>query len=209
MVSEVPPTLIVFVMSNQSVCFSCWFLWCKRQPNAPSVVILCDSLTNTANVGRTCLTRNVGQCPTWWLPCRTYVAPSVPRRIVWLMLTTWLPCSNAAKSWKLFKFAGVPQTGKPISAAGGLKFTILWGHLEDILLLNKFFSDCRCVPFSCEDVAQQSCAMVPRWRFLATFLRPMFSASRMQHVSDLHLKFTLRPHHVWKYGRYPICDGWD
>jgi len=51
--------------------------------------------------------------------------------------------------------------------------------------------------------------MVPRWRFLATFLRPVFSASCKQHVSDLHLKFALRPHHVWKYGRHPICDGWD
>ena len=36
---------------------------------------------------------------------------------------------------------------------------------------------------------------------------PVFSASRVHHVSDLHLKFTLRPHHVWKYGRHPICDG--
>jgi len=26
----------------------------------------------------------------------------------------------------------------------------------------------------------------------------------VQQVSDLHLKFTLRPHHVWKYGRHPI-----
>jgi len=33
---------------------------------------------------------------------------------------------------------------------------------------------------------------VPRWRFLATFLRPVFSASRVQQVSDLHLKFALR-----------------
>ena len=33
------------------------------------------------------------------------------------------------------------------------------------------------------------------------FLRPLFSASRVQHVSDLHLKFALRPHHVWKYGK--------
>jgi len=24
----------------------------------------------------------------------------------------------------------------------------------------------------------------------------------MQHISDLHSKFALRPHHVWKYGRY-------
>jgi len=27
---------------------------------------------------------------------------------------------------------------------------------------------------SCEDIARQSCAMVPRWRFLASFLHPVF-----------------------------------
>jgi len=37
---------------------------------------------------------------------------------------------------------------------------------------------------SCEDIARQSCAMVPRRRFLATFLRPVFSASRIQQVSQ-------------------------
>ena len=26
----------------------------------------------------------------------------------------------------------------------------------------------------------------------------------MQHVSDLHRKFALRPHHVWKYSRHVI-----
>jgi len=51
-----------------------------------------------------------------------------------------------AKMRKPLKFAGVPQTGKQISAASGPKFTILWAHVEDILLLNKFFSDCRYVP---------------------------------------------------------------
>jgi len=51
----------------------------------------------------------------------------------------YMPCSNAAKTRKPLKFAGVPQTPEPISAAGGPKFTILWGHLEEILLLNKFF----------------------------------------------------------------------
>jgi len=50
-----------------------------------------------------------------------------------------MPCSNAAKTRNQLKFAGVPQTGKPISAASWPKFTILWGHVEDILLLNKFF----------------------------------------------------------------------
>jgi len=77
------------------------------------------------------------------------------------MPTTCLPCSNAAKTRKPLKFAGVPQTGKPISAASGPKFAILWGHVEDILLLNKFFpivDTC----FSCEDIARESCAMVRR-----------------------------------------------
>ena len=37
------------------------------------------------------------------------------------------------------KFAGVPQSGKPISAASGPKFTILSGHVEEVLLFNKFF----------------------------------------------------------------------
>ena len=50
------------------------------------------------------------------------------------------PCSNAAKTPNPLKFAGVPQTNETISAASGPKFTILWGHVEEILLLNKFFS---------------------------------------------------------------------
>ena len=58
----------------------------------------------------------------------------------------WMPCSNAAKTRNQLKFAGVPQTGQPISAASRPKFTILWGHVADILLLNKFFSNCRYVP---------------------------------------------------------------
>jgi len=36
----------------------------------------------------------------------------------------------------------VPQTNETISAASGPKFTILWGHVGEILLFNKFFSDC-------------------------------------------------------------------
>jgi len=40
-------------------------------------------------------------------------------------------------------------------------------------------------------------------------LHPVFPASRVQHISDLHSKFGLRPHHVWKYGRHPICSRWD
>ena len=104
-------------------------------------------------------------------------APSVQRREIWLTLTIWLPCSNAAKTQNRLKFARVPQTNETISAASGPKFTILWGHLGEILLLNSFFpivDTC----LSCEDIAGQSCAMVSRRRFLATFLGPAFAASR-------------------------------
>ena len=60
----------------------------------------------------------------------------------------YMPCSNAAKTRNQSKFGGVPQTPETISAASssGPKFTILWGHVEEILLLNKFFSDCRYMP---------------------------------------------------------------
>jgi len=75
------------------------------------------------------------------------VAPSVQRRKVWLTPTTGVPRSNAAKTRNPLKFAGVPKTNEMISAASGPKFTILWGHVEEILLLNKFFSDCRYVPY--------------------------------------------------------------
>jgi len=100
-----------------------------------------------------------------------------------------------------WNYLGCPKLTKRSQPLVG-KFTILWGHVEEILLLNKCFpivDTC----LSCEDVARQSCAMV------RDFLHPVFSAICVQHVSDLHPKFALRPHHEWKYGRHPICDGWD
>jgi len=45
--------------------------------------------------------------------------PSVQRRKVWLTPNTGVPCSNAAKTRNPLKFAGVPQTTGPISAASG------------------------------------------------------------------------------------------
>ena len=134
------------------------------------------------------------------------MAPSVQRRKVWLMPNTGVPCSNAAKTRKLFKFAGVPQTNETISAATGQKFTILWGHVVEILLLNRLFSDCRHVPHLRRYSPTKLCDGAQMANF-CRFWGPVFSASRVQHVSDLHPKFALRPHHVRKYGRHPICDG--
>jgi len=50
----------------------------------------------------------------------------------------WSAMHNAAKTQNPLKLAGVPQTTGPISAVSGPKFAILSGHLEEILLLNKF-----------------------------------------------------------------------
>jgi len=41
--------------------------------------------------------------------------------------------------------------------------------------------------------------MVPTWPIFGDFLGPAY----------LHSKFALGPHHVSKYGRHPIWDGWD
>ena len=56
-----------------------------------------------------------------------------------ILVGTRVPYSNAAKTRNPLKLPGVPQTNETISAASGPKFTILWRHVEEILLLNKFF----------------------------------------------------------------------
>jgi len=47
---------------------------------------------------------------------------------------------------------------------------------------------------------------VVRWCQNGDLLRPVFAASRVPHILDMHSKFALRPHHVWKYARHPISD---
>jgi len=131
---------------------------------------------------------------------------SVQRRKVWLTPTTRVPCSEAAKTRNPLKFASVPQTRQQILAVRGPKFTILWRHVKEILLFNKFFSSCRYVPYLRRYSPTKLCdgaQMANFWRFLG----PVFPASHVQHTSDMHSKFALRPHHVRKYGRHPICDG--
>ena len=54
----------------------------------------------------------------WW--CLT-----VQCHKVWLTPTTRVPCSNAAKTRNLLKFAAVPQTCQQMWGASGPKFTIL------------------------------------------------------------------------------------
>jgi len=99
----------------------------------------------------------------------------------------------------------VPQTRQQISAISRPTFTILSGHVEEVLLFNKFLSDCRYMPLVRKIYADK----VVRWCLNGDFLRPVFPASRVQHISDLHSKFAQGPHYVWKYGRHPTCGHWD
>jgi len=117
--------------------------------------------------------------------------------------TIRVPCSNATKTRNPLKFTGVPQTRQQILAASGPKF--ISGYVEEVLLFNRFFpivDTC----LSCEDIVRQSCTMVPRWRIFGDFLGPAFPASHVRHISKMHSKFALRPHHVWKYARRPVSD---
>ena len=117
-----------------------------------------------------------------------------------------VPCSNAAKTRNPFKFAGCAKLANRSQLLVGRSSPYCGNMWRTYCCLTSYFQIVdTCL--SCEDKARQNCAMVPRWQFLATFLRPVFSAIRVQQVSDLHLKFTLRPHHVWKYGRHPICGS--
>ena len=114
---------------------------------------------------------------------------------VWLTPTTRVLCTNAAKTQNPLKLPGVPQTNERISAASGPKFTILWGHVGEILLLNKFFSDCRYMP-SLQRYSPTKLCDGAQMAIFGDFLRPAFAASRVQHISELHSKFALGPRHV-------------
>jgi len=85
-----------------------------------------------------------------------------------------MPCSNAAKTQNPLKFVGVPHTPEPISAVGGPKFTILSGHVQEVLLLNKFFFRLSIRAL----VAKIWPDKVVRWCRDGDFLRPVFAVSR-------------------------------
>ena len=89
----------------------------------------------------------------------------------------WLPLFNAAKfgwcpllEWKPLKLEGVPQTRQQISAVSSPKFTILWGHVKEVSMFNKFFW------LSIHALAAKiQPNKVVRWCQNGDFLRPVFS----------------------------------
>ena len=108
-------------------------------------------LHQTRNVGLFCHQQNIVSTRMWANAQRDgrpakYRWRPLFNAAVWLTPTTRVPCSNAAKTRNPLKFAGEPHTRQQISAVNRPKFAILSGHMEEVLLLNKFFSDCRYMP---------------------------------------------------------------
>jgi len=74
--------------------------------------------------------------------------------------------------------------------------------VEEALLFNKFFFQLSMHAL----VAKIEPDKVVQWCAEGDFLRPVFSASCVHHISDMHSKFALRPRHMWKYDRHPISN---
>jgi len=122
-----------------------------------------------------------GWCPL--LECR---AVTLPRR---------------ESCWNL---QGCPKLANRSQPLGGRSSP----HYEDVgevSLFNKFFFRLSIHAAAAKIQPDK----VVQWCQNDDFFRPVFSASRVQHISDMHSKFALRPHHVWKYGRHPISNCWD
>jgi len=87
---------------------------------------------------------------------------------------------------------GAPTANyRTISAASGPKFTILWAHVEDILLLKSIFPIVD-MCLSCEDIARQGCVMVPRWRLFGDFWVLHFQRAARSTFQTCNSKFALR-----------------
>jgi len=133
--------------------------------------------------------------------------------------------------WLLFKCCNL------LWSPCGIGQTIIFSSCGFFLLLSFFFSSLRrphigCLPYfdtwcglsanlecrsetSCKRLAGNTgCKKVAKNRHLSTIVQLCpATSSQLRHVStigkNLHPKFALRPHHVWKYGRHPISNRWD
>jgi len=107
------------------------------------------------------------------------------RRKVWLSPTTRccaVTLPRRETSWNLQGCPKLVNRSQPLVGRSSPYCEDMWRRYCCLTSLFPIVDTC----LSCKDIARQSCAMVPRWRFLATFLHPVFSASRVQHVSVLH-----------------------
>jgi len=129
--------------------------------------------SNSPNMNQTTevtilVTRNVGQCQRDGRPAEYRWRPLFnTAKFGWhpILECRAVTLTRCETRWNLLGCLKQPNRSQPLV---GRKFTILWGHVGEILLSNKFFpivDTC----LSCEAIAWQSCAMVPRWRIFGDF----------------------------------------
>ena len=120
----------------------------------------------------------------WWRWALVSPDGVAPSRMVSVSASVHLPLHH--KVQKIF--SGTGWSGKKC------RKTVV--DVEEILLFSKFFSQLSIHALAVKIQPNKAVRWCADGEFLAMILGPAFSASRVQHVSDLHLKFALWPHHV-------------
>jgi len=108
--------------------------------------------------GTLCSTPQFGWRPL--LECR---AVTLPRREI---------------RWNLQGCPKLANRSQPLVGRSSPYYDDMWRRYRCLTSFFPLVDTC----LSCEDTARQSCAMVPKWRFL----RSVFAASRVLHISDMH-----------------------
>ena len=128
---------------------------------------------------------NVGQCPTWWSPCRTQVAPSVQRRKVWLTLTI-LDCravtlSRCETRWNVLGCLKLPDRSQPLVGRSSPYCGDIWMRYCCLISFFPIVDTC----LSCEDnyiptKLYDGVQMAIFWRFFCVLHFQRATCSRFQ-----------------------------
>jgi len=124
---------------------------------------------------------------------------------VWLCSKMPLTLPRRETRWNLQGCSKLTKRSQPLMGRRSPYCKEVWRRYCCLTAFFPIVDTC----LSCEDIARQLVRWCADGDFFASFLRPVFPASRVRHISDMHSKFALGPHHVWNYGRHPICGRWD
>jgi len=100
---------------------------------------------------------------------------------VWLMPTTIVPCSNADKTRNPLNLQGCPKLANGSQLLVGRSspyYQNMWRRYRCLTSFFPIVDTC----LSCEDTAQQSCAMVPKWRFFVSCVCSEPRAAHFRHA---------------------------
>jgi len=121
-----------------------------------------------------------------WRPLQEYSAVTLPRR---------------ETRWNLQGCPKFTNTSQPLVGRSSPYYDNMWKRYRRFSSFFRLLIHALAAKIQSEKVVQ--------WCQNGDFLHSVFSASDVQHISDMHSKFALRPHHVRKYSRHPISDCWD